>query len=307
MEYVWIIAAIFAAACQTARSAFQKNMITRLGDYGAAYIRFCYALPFTSLIWLVWINIPGNSIPTLSFHSIILCFLGSIFQILFTYVLMKVFSHKSFAAGIAFSKTEVILIAFLEVIILNVFFSFPLMIGITLGVLSVLFLSYARKAKSILETIKLLLNSVSSLGTLIGLLSGLLLAASVVTFRMSIISIDGPLLDRSLFISFIAIIFQTILVGLYLLLFKKDQLFAVIKFWRPSLPAGLCGTGATFGWFVAFGLTTAAEVRAVGQIELIFSILISIIFFREKIRKTELFGIILLGISILIIIFQKTI
>ena len=307
MEYVWIIAAIFAGACQTARSAFQKNMITRLGDYGAAYIRFCYALPFTSLIWLVWINIPGNSIPTLSFYSIILCFLGSIFQILFTYVLMKVFSHKSFAAGIAFSKTEVILITFLEVVILNVFFSFPLMIGITLGVLSVLFLSYARKAKSILETIKLLLNSVSSLGTLIGLLSGLLLAASVVTFRMSIISIDGPLLDRSLFISFIAIIFQTILVGLYLLLFKKDQLFAVIKFWRPSLPAGLCGTGATFGWFVAFGLTTAAEVRAVGQIELIFSILISIIFFREKIRKTELFGIILLGISILIIIFQKTI
>ena len=304
MEYVWIIAAIFAAACQTARSAFQKNMITRLGDYGAAYIRFCYALPFTSLIWLVWINIPGNSIPTLSFYSIILCFLGSIFQILFTYVLMKLFSHKSFAAGIAFSKTEVILIAFLEVIILNVFFSYPLMIGITLGVLSVLFLSYARKAKSILETIKLLLNSVSSLGTLIGLLSGLLLAASVVTFRMSIISIDGPLLDRSLFISFIAIIFQTLLVGLYLFLFRKDQFFAVIKFWRPSLPAGLCGTGATFGWFVAFGLTTAAEVRAVGQIELIFSILISIIFFKEKIRKTELFGIILLGISILIIIFQ---
>ena len=307
MEYVWIIAAIFAAACQTARSAFQKNMITRLGDYGAAYIRFCYALPFTSIIWLVWVNIPGNSIPTLSFYSIILCFLGSIFQILFTYVLMKVFSHKSFAAGIAFSKTEVILIAFLEVIILNVFFSFPLMIGITLGVLSVLFLSYARKAKSILETIRLLLNSVSSLGTLIGLLSGLLLAASVVTFRMSIISIDGPLLDRSLFISFIAIIFQTFLVGLYLFLFKKDQFFAVIKFWRPSLPAGFCGTGATFGWFVAFGLTTAAEVRAVGQIELIFSILISIIFFKEKIRKTELFGIILLGISILIIISQKTI
>ena len=114
-------------------------MILRLGDYGAAYIRFCYALPFTSLIWLVWINIPGNSIPTLSLYSIILCFLGSIFQILFTYVFMKVFSHKSFAAGIAFSKTEVILIAFLEVIILNVFFSFPLLIGITLGVLSVLF------------------------------------------------------------------------------------------------------------------------------------------------------------------------
>ena len=49
MEFIWIFAAIFAAACQTARSAFQKNMISKLGDYGAAYIRFCYALPLPHL------------------------------------------------------------------------------------------------------------------------------------------------------------------------------------------------------------------------------------------------------------------
>ena len=306
MEFIWIFAAIFAAACQTARSAFQKNMISKLGDYGAAYIRFCYALPFTSLIWLIWISIPGNNIPNLSLFSILLCLLGSVFQVLFTYVLMKVFAHKNFATGIEFSKTEVILIAFLEIIILSVAFSISIMLGIILGVISVLFLSYAKKADSILKTIKLLINSILSVGTLVGLLSGLLLAGSVVTFRMSIISVDGPLLDKSLFISFIAIVFQTILVGLYLVINKRDQFFAVIKYWKPSLPAGLSGTGATFGWFVAFGLTTAAEVRAVGQIELIFSILISVIFFKEKIKITELIGIILLGLSILIIIFEES-
>ena len=73
MEFIWIFAAIFAAACQTARSAFQKNMISKLGEYGAAYIRFCYALPFTSLIWLIWISIPGNNIPDLSIYSLFLC------------------------------------------------------------------------------------------------------------------------------------------------------------------------------------------------------------------------------------------
>ena len=305
MEFIWIFAAIFAAACQTARSAFQKNMISKLGEYGAAYIRFCYALPFTSLIWLIWINIPGNNIPDLSLYSLFLCLLGSIFQVLFTYVLMKVFAHKNFATGIAFSKTEVILIAFLEIIILSVTFSMSIILGIILGVISVLLLSYAKKADSILKTFKLLINSILSVGTLVGLLSGLLLAGSVVTFRMSIISVDGPLLDKSLFISFIAIVFQTILVGLYLVINKRDQFLAVIKYWKPSLPAGLSGTGATFGWFVAFGLTTAAEVRAVGQIELIFSILISVIFFKEKIKITELTGIILLGLSILIIIFEE--
>ena len=305
MDYIWILAAIFAAACQTGRSAFQKNMISKLGEYGAAYIRFCYALPFTTLIWLTWISIPGNNIPDLPVYSIVMCLVGSIFQVLFTYVLMKVFSHKNFATGIAFSKTEVILIAGLEIILLSAAFSISIMFGIILGVISVLLLSYAKKADSILKTIKLLINSILSVGTLVGLLSGLLLAGSVVAFRMSIISVEGPLLDKSIFISFIAIVFQTILVGLYLLINKRDQFLAVVKYWKPSLPAGLSGTGATFGWFVAFGLTTAAEVRAVGQIELIFSILISVIFFKEKIKITELTGIILLGLSILIIIFEE--
>tara|TARA_B110000305_G_scaffold58287_1_gene64549 strand:- start:119 stop:568 length:450 start_codon:yes stop_codon:yes gene_type:complete len=147
MDAIWILAAIFAAACQTARSAFQKNMIPRLGDYGAAYIRFCYALPFTSLIWLVWIYYSGHPIPDLTTYTIILCCLGSIFQILFTYVLMQVFSHKSFAAGIGFSKTEVILIAFLEVIILNVVFSLPLILGILLGVILFYFYLLPKKLK----------------------------------------------------------------------------------------------------------------------------------------------------------------
>jgi drug/metabolite transporter (DMT)-like permease len=161
-----------------------------------------------------------------------------------------------------------------------------------------------RRQKVYLKAITLLLKSITSLGTLIGLLSGLLLAASVVAFRMSIISVEAPLLDKSLLISVIAIIFQTVIVGLYLFRFQKNQFLAVFKYWKPSLPAGICGTGATFGWFVAFGLATAAEVRAVGQTELIFSILISMIIFKEKIKKTELIGIILLAISILIIIYQ---
>ena len=307
MEFIWIFAAIFAAACQTARSAFQKNMISKLGEYGAAYIRFCYALPFTTLIWLTWISIPSNNIPDLSIYSIVMCLVGSIFQVLFTYVLMKVFSHKNFATGIAFSKTEVILIAGLEIILLSAAFSISIMFGIILGVISVLLLSYAKKADSVSKTFILLLKSIMSIGTLVGLLSGLLLAGSVVAFRVSIISVDAPLLDKSLFISFIAIVFQTIFVGFYLFINKRNEFQAVIKYWKPSLPAGLCGTGATFGWFVAFGLTTAAEVRAVGQIELIFSILLSVLFFKEKIKKTELTGIILLGLSILIIIFEESI
>ena len=44
--------AIFAAALQTFRSAFQKRMIPDIGKFGATYIRFIYALPFTFLIFI---------------------------------------------------------------------------------------------------------------------------------------------------------------------------------------------------------------------------------------------------------------
>ena len=46
--------AIFAAALQTFRSAFQKRMIPDIGKFGATYIRFIYALPFTFLIFIFW-------------------------------------------------------------------------------------------------------------------------------------------------------------------------------------------------------------------------------------------------------------
>ncbi len=45
MEHLWILAAVIAASLQTIRSAYQKKMIPHLGEFGATYIRFIYALP----------------------------------------------------------------------------------------------------------------------------------------------------------------------------------------------------------------------------------------------------------------------
>jgi drug/metabolite transporter (DMT)-like permease len=53
------------------------------------------------------------------------------------------------------------------------------------------------------------------------------------------------------------------------------------------------------GWFTAFTLQTAAYVQAVGQIELIFSLMASVLFFKEKVSARELTGIGFLALSIL--------
>ena len=116
---------------------------------------------------------------------------------------------------------------------------------------------------------------------------------------------DGSLLNRSLFISVISLLFQIFVFGLYLYYFKKEEFFLIFKNLKACIPVGISGTGATVFWFIGFGLATVAEVKAVGQVELIFSVLISIFIFRERIRFNEFFGILLLSSSILIVIFDK--
>ncbi len=54
----------------------------------------------------------------------------------------------------------------------------------------------------------------------------------------------------------------------------------------------------SFCWFTAFTLQNAAYVNALGQIELIFSLAASALFFRERIAARELAGMALLGLGI---------
>ncbi|HIE20620.1 MAG TPA: hypothetical protein EYP72_06280, partial [Rhodospirillales bacterium] len=83
---------------------------------------------------------------------------------------------------------------------------------------------------------------------------------------------------------------------------ERDQLKAVLVHWRPSLSVGVAGALASIGWFTAFTMQNAAYVRALGQIELIFTFIASAVFFREKINRLEFAGILLVGGGILILL-----
>jgi len=62
---------------------------------------------------------------------------------------------------------------------------------------------------------------------------------------------------------------------------------------------GLTSMGGSFCWFWAFSLQNAAYVKAVGQAELLLSLLASVLFFKEKITQREIVGMGLLVISIM--------
>ena len=106
---LWVLITILASLSQTLRSVSQKNIINEVGVISSAYSRFIFALPFSVLLLVFFIAhddpifLQATKLVTLSW-----LFLASICQILFTVLLIKLFTLRSFAIGIAFSKTEVI-------------------------------------------------------------------------------------------------------------------------------------------------------------------------------------------------------
>ena len=60
--------------------------------------------------------------------------------------------------------------------------------------------------------------------------------------------------------------------------------------------------GGSFGWFTTFSVQNAANVKALGQIEILLSMAVGYFFFREKLTVREFAGVGFLAISVMILV-----
>ena len=77
---------------------------------------------------------------------------------------------------------------------------------------------------------------------------------------------------------------------------------AILRAWRPSLFAGLQGAVASQFWFLAFALATAASVRTLALIEVLFAQLIARFAFGQRTTLREAAGMALVvgGVALLL-------
>jgi drug/metabolite transporter (DMT)-like permease len=299
---LWIPITVFAAFMQNARSALQKHLKGRLTTLGATYVRFLYAAPFAVAYMLGLQLIGGSSFPTPNATFLTYVALGGITQIIFTFLLLWLFSFRNFAAGTTFSKTEVVQIAILGFLVLGDTLTWASGAAILLAAFGVVVLSAAQTN----VTLATLATSLGEKSTLIGLASGAFLGASVVFFRGAALSLNFPgFMMAAAYTLAIAVVFQTIIMGLYLAWKEPATLKAVVVEWRWSLAVGVAGMLASVGWFTAFTLENASYVRAVGQIELIFTFAASTFFFHERANRKEVLGILLVAAGIILLILPR--
>ena len=118
-----------------------------------------------------------------------------------------------------------------------------------------------------------------------------MLGISAVAYRGAALTLggDSPLLAASATLV-TALAIQTFVMTAYLLAFESGE---ITKVWRNRAKASFVGAASmlgSVGWFTAMTLQNAAIVRAVGQVELIFTFLTSVLVFKEKINRYEVSG-----------------
>ena len=298
MFEIWIPITIFAAFSQNLRSIYQKKLQKNISNISSTYTRFLFGLPFVFIYFLFLYKYSNTTflVSNINLQFIFYCLIGGISQIIATFLLLKIFMTNNFSVATAYSKTEPIQAAFFGFIILSDPISFIGFIGIVIGLIGIMITS--------IKKVNLTINFFN-LSVFYGLLSGSLFGLAAVLFRgasHSLFSIDYIL--TSSFTLLIALGIQTLILTIYILFKDIKQFYLLYLNWKDGLIVGFFGAFASICWFYAMSVQNVAYVRALGQIELIFTILASIFYFKEKIIKTEILGILITLIGILIILFN---
>lgn len=294
----WIVISVAAAAFQTLRFMLQKSLsMGPLSASGATFARFLFAAPFALVVALGCLLWTGTAFPQLGPWFWAFALTGGLAQIIATLFVVLIFAQRNFAVGITFKKTEVIQTALVGLVVLGDRVSATGMVAIVIGLVGVLVLSDPPGGEG--RWINRLMNRSAGLG----LASGAFFAVSAVAYRGATLEVanDSPFLRAAISLSAVTLS-QTIAMGLWLRWREPGQLARVWAARRVAVWMGVTGMAGSLSWFTAFTLQNAAYVFAVGQIEVIFSLVASVVFFREKITGRELWGIGLLTASILVLV-----
>jgi drug/metabolite transporter (DMT)-like permease len=288
---LWIPITFAAAFFQNLRSALQKHLKGRLSTSGATFARFLFAAPLAGLYVVGLHEVGGLAWPTFSAEFAAYFVVGGLSQIAATALLVSLFSLRNFAVGTAYSKTETVQTALFGIVILGDSVGIWAAVAILVSLAGVVALSTAKSGAGPLALVKQLTGRPA----LIGMASGAGFGISAVAYRAAALSLggDGFWMQAGYTLACV-LVFQTVVMAAYLRLREPGQISALLGQWRIAIWVGVSGMLASVGWFTAMTIQNAAYVRALGQVELVFTFIASVVFFRERMTAIEFAGILLI-------------
>jgi drug/metabolite transporter (DMT)-like permease len=289
----WIFWTLLAASMQSIRFAGQKYLTADVSAFAATLVRYLFGLPFI-VAWLAYLLI-DRDFPDVNLTFLLSGLVAGILQIVATVLLIRLFTLRNFAVGSTLVRTEIVVTAVIGFFFFAETISLTGWLAILVCMLGVMLISVARTGT---------LTSLWDQAALYGVLSAVCFSMTSLLIRKASLSfgLDDHLLTAAMTLGYMVAL-QTVVCLVWLLLTERQQFTRIARRWRPSLFIGVTSVIGSAGWFTAFTLEFASYVKTLGQIEFLFTLVISMYFFRERPSRVEVAGMLFIlgGVIVLLL------
>ena len=290
---LWAVFTLIAAGAQTVRNAMQRELTATLGTVGATHVRFLFGFPFAVLFLAGVLIVTGYGWPSTPLAFWPWTVFGAVTQIAATATMLSVMGERSFVVAYAYIKTEPVQVALFGLIFLGDHVTPMLATAIIIATAGVVLISLKPGAGK-MSTRR---------STAIGLASGALFALSAIGYRGAILSLGHPhFVLSATYTLAVGLVMQAAILSLYLWLREPGVLRAIARAWRPSLFAGFMGAFASEFWFLAFAIATAASVRTLALVEVLFAQAVTHFWFKQPTSRREITGVVLVVAGVLLLV-----
>ncbi len=290
---IWLPATLLGGLFQAWRTAVQQRVRAELSVNAAGLVRYLYGFPVACAMFALYLIVRHDAVPDHGAGFWVNAALGGLAQIVATNLLIMAFGFRNYVTGTAYAKTEAVQGAILAMIMLGEHLSLLTWLGIGVGVAGVLVLSAGGQ--------RLRLAQVVQPAALCGLGAGFLFALTSVFIKRATLSIETPDKVLAALTTLVAVLaLQTLMQGAYVAARERDQLARIFTSWRISGQVGLLAAMGSACWFTGFATAPVALVRAVGQVEVIFTLGFGHYYLREPLARSEVIGLLTVGAGVVL-------
>ena len=291
---LWIVFTLLAVVMQSVRTAGQKQIARSITPQAATLVRYLFGLPFALLYFysLKHYYQVDSIEPQWEFYQA--ASLAGVSQIIATVCLVKALTIRNFAVGTALAKTEAILTALIGSLFFSAALSWLGYVSVVIGVGGVLVASNWKMG---------LRDLGGSESIRYGLGAGLGFALASLWLRQASLTLELPrLLSASAVLAYM-VAMQTFICLVWIVVLERGQLTMIVSRFKACLFIGVTSVAGSIGWFTAMSLQNAAIVKALGQTEFVVTLLITYLYFGERISAREYLGILLVALSVMLLLF----
>lgn len=288
----WVFFTVLAAFMQAFRNAFQKKLSVSVPVMGVTLARFLFGAPLAALYLCGlyhWGDAPAApaQLPTL---FVLYAVAAALMQIVATSLMVKVFTFNNYAIGAGLAKSEAIFAAILGVM----FFASSLTplgwLGVLVGAVAVFLLSGLKS-----------LRDLDGRTLIYGAGSGLSFALTSLWVREASLSLGLPFPYGAAWVLLLVLTIQTVTLLVYLALKSPETLQKMRLQPKLVLITSIASCVGSLGWFTAMSLQTVPLVKTLGQIEVLFTLLISVFWLKEKLKSQDLWGLALIVLAAVLV------